>query len=243
METANAKYGYVKTMKQWDIYLQPVAEHKYTMIWMHGLGDSANGFLDFFYSSNSIVPNQNTKVVLLNAPSQAVTCNGGMKMNSWYDIMSLGKDIRFDETQVQKSTKRVLSVISQEVADLNNDYSKIFIGGFSQGACMAIHCALSSEHILGGVLALSGHVFPFMLEMIQEDQDGVYENKKKHLKLFAYHGKDDEVIDEGKAHKSYDQLKAAGFENVRFINEDFLGHSVSPLEIAKIKEFLTSNMV
>ena len=57
MDTSNAKHGYVKTMKGWDIILTPVEEHKYSIIWMHGLGDSANGFLDFFYSSNPVVPN------------------------------------------------------------------------------------------------------------------------------------------------------------------------------------------
>jgi predicted esterase len=32
-----------------DIILTPVGEHKYTVIWMHGLGDSPEGFLSFFY--------------------------------------------------------------------------------------------------------------------------------------------------------------------------------------------------
>ena len=88
--TAEAKYGLLMTKKGNDIILTPVEEHKYTIIWMHGLGDSALGFLDFFYSKHSIVPNSNTKVVLLNAPKQPVTCNGGMSMNSWYDIFELG---------------------------------------------------------------------------------------------------------------------------------------------------------
>ena len=55
---------------------------------MHGLGDSAEGFLDFFYSPDPIVASKHTKIVLLNAPEAAVTCSGGMKMNSWFDILS-----------------------------------------------------------------------------------------------------------------------------------------------------------
>jgi hypothetical protein len=41
-----------------DIYLTPTGEHKWTLIWMHGLGDSSDGFLDFFFTHNSVVPNQ-----------------------------------------------------------------------------------------------------------------------------------------------------------------------------------------
>ncbi len=42
-----------------DIYLTPEAEHKYTLIWMHGLGDSSEGFLDFFYTKKeNILPNK-----------------------------------------------------------------------------------------------------------------------------------------------------------------------------------------
>jgi phospholipase/carboxylesterase len=51
-------FGLIKEMKGKDIYLTPVDEHKYTIIWMHGLGDSASGFLDFFYCTKSIVPNK-----------------------------------------------------------------------------------------------------------------------------------------------------------------------------------------
>lgn len=48
-----------------------------------GLGDSAEGFEDFFDSSSSpCLPT--TKVVLLTAPIKPVTINFGMKMPSWY---------------------------------------------------------------------------------------------------------------------------------------------------------------
>jgi hypothetical protein len=47
-----AKFGFFKEKKpNRDIHLTPEnGEHKYTVIWMHGLGDSSEGFLDFFYS-------------------------------------------------------------------------------------------------------------------------------------------------------------------------------------------------
>jgi phospholipase/carboxylesterase len=110
MEGGQAKHGFIFERKpNNDIYLTPTAEHKYTLLWMHGLGDSSDGFLDFFFTSKSIVPNQNTKVILLNAPKQPVTCNGGFSMNSWYDILELrGPNVKVDEASITASTDLVL---------------------------------------------------------------------------------------------------------------------------------------
>ena len=132
--STTAKFGFVmeKRAVTGDLILRPEGgEHKFTLVWMHGLGDSARGFLSFFQSGDPVVPNQNTKVVLLNAPTQRVTCNGGMAMASWYDILELGRNVRFDELSVQKTTQRILRVLDEEVKELNGDYSKLYIGGFS----------------------------------------------------------------------------------------------------------------
>lgn len=60
------------------IYLDPVAEnqpHQYTMIFLHGLGDSAEGFLTSF-SEEEWLPN-NCRIILPTAPEKPVSCNGG----------------------------------------------------------------------------------------------------------------------------------------------------------------------
>ena len=62
--------------------------HTHTLIFLHGLGDSAEGFEDVF-SPGGPLNLQNIKVLLPTAPKSAVTCNGGYKMNSWFDIYNL----------------------------------------------------------------------------------------------------------------------------------------------------------
>ena len=57
------------------------------MIFLHGLGDSAEGFYDSF-AEEEWTPN-NCRVVLPTAPTQAVTLNGGIEMNSWFDIYNV----------------------------------------------------------------------------------------------------------------------------------------------------------
>ncbi|EGR26901.1 phospholipase carboxylesterase family protein, putative [Ichthyophthirius multifiliis] len=63
-----------------DILLLPKQEHKYTIVWLHGLGDSALGFSDLFLSQQHNLSNPQTKIVLLTAPTRPVTINGGMEM-------------------------------------------------------------------------------------------------------------------------------------------------------------------
>jgi phospholipase/carboxylesterase len=78
-----------------NIIIAPEGEHKHTVIWLHGLGDSADGFLPVFKGSK--IFGTNTKIVLLTAPIRAVTVNGGMKMNSWFDF----RNVEVNETNYQ----------------------------------------------------------------------------------------------------------------------------------------------
>ena len=116
-----------------DIYLTPTGKHTYTLIWLHGLGDSSEGFLDFFHCKAPRLPNYETKVILLQAPTQPVSSMGGASMPSWYDMVPSGKgeETTDDEVQIAKSTKRVMQVINQEAKALGGDYKKVFLGGFS----------------------------------------------------------------------------------------------------------------
>ena len=60
------------------------------MIFMHGLGDTAMGFFPMFAAQggNRLTP-LNSKIILPTAPKASVTCNGGTKMNSWFDFYKL----------------------------------------------------------------------------------------------------------------------------------------------------------
>ena len=62
--------------------------HKASIIWLHGLGDSGNGFLPI--APELGLPEElGVRFVFPHAPEQPVTINGGMVMRAWYDICLL----------------------------------------------------------------------------------------------------------------------------------------------------------
>ena len=61
-----------------------------SLIWLHGLGDTSEGFLSFFAHSHSPLYN-NVKIKLIQAPLRQITLNHGETCNSWYDIKSFDR--------------------------------------------------------------------------------------------------------------------------------------------------------
>jgi predicted esterase len=57
------------------------------LIWLHGLGDTSEGFVDYFQMKDSPLFH-GAKITLLQAPWRAVTINDGEECNSWYDILT-----------------------------------------------------------------------------------------------------------------------------------------------------------
>ena len=74
--------------------MTPKEDHKYSLIFLHGLGDTAMGFMDVFEDKRNeyqLTP-PNCRIVLPTAPVQAVTLNDGFEMNSWFDVFHLRPD-------------------------------------------------------------------------------------------------------------------------------------------------------
>jgi len=119
------------------------------------------GFLDVFTNSQMSPVSKTTKVILLTAPVRAVTLKMGMPCHCWYDYKVLGFDVikeSVDIDQLTESKDRVTSVINSEVSDnLGGDYKKLLIGGFSQGAALALYTALEMENEVKAVISFSGH--------------------------------------------------------------------------------------
>merc|ERR1719235_544204 len=74
------------------------------------------------------------------------------------------------EAQVTKSINRILALIHKEAKALGGDYSRIHLGGWSQGATVALCAAIHKEcPSLGGTLATTGTFHrPRVAEAVKE---------------------------------------------------------------------------
>jgi len=76
-------------------------KHTATVIFLHGLGDSGEGWAPVTKQLGQYLPH--VKFILPNAPVQPVTLNLGMSMPSWYDIYSLSHLEQEDEKGMLQS--------------------------------------------------------------------------------------------------------------------------------------------
>ena len=193
---------------------------------MHGLGDSAQGFLPVFADPRANPVTLDTKVVLLTAPSKPVTINGGMIMPSWYDILSItppGPTQPMEKSisipQLNDSYKRITNVVTEELKNLKG---KLFIGGFSQGAVMALYVGMENVNVKG-IFAFSGALQP----------QAKLTNLGK-IPIHIFHGAVDDVVPWNMAKKSYERI--ANDKKVTISVDKNLGHSVNMEQLLQFKK-------
>ncbi len=196
---------------------------------MHGYGDIASSYIDFFCHAKVLPKNTPTKIILLQSPYEKVHRNQPIN-TSWftvYDIPLVSRD-SYDYPDAEKSAKKVEEIINEEVKLLNGDYSKIFLSGFSQGACLTFHIGLSFEFLLGGIACFCG--VPFSYTKIKE-------NNKKNLNIFIALGFKDDFF---QIKFALEQIKNLIGNNSNLIVKEYPNnaHKVCDDEIEDMKKFI-----
>ncbi|PNW84926.1 hypothetical protein CHLRE_03g164350v5 [Chlamydomonas reinhardtii] len=209
------------------IELNPAGEHKSTMIMLHGLGDTGDGWSDIGYMYKSSLPN--TKFIFPHAPRRPITINFGMSMPGWYDIASLEEVNRSEDAEgLQESKRYIEELIAKEVA-AGIPASKIVLGGFSQGGAVAL-MMLRSATQLGAVVALSAYV-PL------HTQQPVFSEANAKTPILMCHGDADQTVAFAFGQKSYQLLQSLG-ANVEFQAYVGMGHSACQREFDDVLEFV-----
>ncbi|MNR17031.1 Carboxylesterase 2 [compost metagenome] len=170
-----------------------------------------------------------TRFVLPQAPTRAVTINGGWAMPSWYDILAMSPERAINEAQLEESAQHVMDLVQAQI-DAGIDPKRIVLAGFSQGGAVVLHTAfLRWPGELGGVLALSTYAPTFTDEMQLSDT-------KRQLPVLCLHGTFDDVVPPAMGRSAHDRLAAAG---VPVGWRDYpMAHEVLPQEIRDIGAWL-----
>ena len=178
--------AYTKQSSEKAIIVDPSEAPTGSVIWLHGLGADGNDFL-------SIVPELKLpdtlplRYVFPHAPMRPVTINFGYVMRAWFDLVSPQLDQRIDEEGIRASIQLVTKFIEQEES-LGIPSERIILGGFSQGAVIALCTGLCFPKKLGGVIALSG-ALPLTERVFSESSE-----ENRDLPIFIAHGTEDPVV-------------------------------------------------
>lgn len=228
------KYLTLKPEKEPHVELLPLDESgnpsfNSCLIWVYD-GDYIETFIEHLLEFNNFPP-RNFKIVFYRAPVNPITHDTVVLERSWFNIFDL-PDASGRRNINKKDIEQNNKSIQKEIYDQYNligDYKKIYLGGFSQSACMAVYATLTSKHILGGCVAFSG----FNFEFTPLDTD------KKSIPILAVNGTKDEVVLIKHARNSYSNLINLGF-NIQFIEEPGLRHAFTKTGLRNANKLLDS---
>ena len=213
------------------LIIQPQKTADACVIWLHGLGADRYDFMPVAeILQQSLLT---TRFVLPQAPTRAVTINGGYAMPSWYDIKAMSPARSISEEELEESADMVVQLIEAQ-RQSGIDANRIFLAGFSQGGAVVLHTAyLKWQGPLGGVLALSTYA-PTFSETLPLSAS------QQRIPALCLHGQYDDVVQNAMGRTAYERLKAAG---VAVTWQEYpMGHEVLPEEIGDIGVWLAKRL-
>lgn len=202
------------------------------VVWLHGLGDSGNGFAPIV-PELKLPSNLSVRFVFPHAPVRPVTINNGMQMRAWYDIKSLDFENRADSEGVKDSAAQVKSLIEEEI-EKGMPPERIILAGFSQGGVIAYQLGLRFEQKLGGILALSTYLC--QPELLEQQRHPANQNTD----ILIAHGLYDEVIPCALGKAAFERIEALGYP-VQW--RDYpMQHNVCMEEIQDVSQWLQTRL-
>ncbi len=213
------------------LIIQPQKTADACVIWLHGLGADRYDFMPVAEALQQSL--LTTRFVLPQAPTRAVTINGGYAMPSWYDIKAMSPARSISEEELEESADTVIQLIEDQ-RQSGIDANRIFLAGFSQGGAVVFHTAyLKWQGPLGGVLALSTYA-PTFSEVLPLSAS------QQRIPALCLHGQYDDVVQNAMGRTAYERLKAAG---VAVTWQEYpMGHEVLLEEISDIGDWLKARL-
>jgi len=217
--------GCVRAKASRPVVLKPRIKQTASMIFLHGLGDSGHSWAGVL---NTIRPDH-MKVICPTAPVIPITINMGFRMPAWFDIINL--DNLEEDTDIEgvKASAEIVNKLIEAEIKAGIPSQQIIIGGFSQGAALAVYTTLHYPLPLGGCIALS--TFIPKAQVPKTDQ-----LTNTDVPFFQAHGETDPLLPLEVGLKT-DKLLKSILTNHEFRTYN-VPHDCSDKELADVKEFI-----
>lgn len=213
-----------------------------TVIICHGLGDTANGWIETAEHMASQLPY--IKFVLPTAPSRKVTMNMGMAMPAWYDITGLDKRSNERCDGIGASRARLVKLMDDEMAITGLPRSRIMLAGFSQGGALSLYTGMqlspppstagdsaAAAAPLAGIVLMSGY--------LPHSSGFTITPGLENTPIFHGHGESDPLIKLEYARESCELVtNEKGATDYQLVTYPNLAHSISPKELSDVLVFI-----
>lgn len=236
---------------------------KSAVIFLHGLGDTGAGWKFLADEAQQLTQQpsspyygkfDHTRFIFPNAPVQPVTVNYGQAMPSWFDLHTLGSDnIQELLDKQQEDVSGVLSsvnTINKHIEELLDDKTaqikpeNIVVGGFSQGAALALASVVLQDRKLAGFISLSGFL-RIRDELLNKVNlvGGADKLVNFSTPVLHCHGDADPVVQYkfGLYTKDF-YKKELHLPNYRFLRISNMPHSVFPEELQEVYKFIANGV-
>ena len=216
------------------------AKHTATVIFIHGLGDTGHGWAGAVENWRRRQRLDEVKFILPHAPSIPITCNWGMRMPGWYDIVSLACLPAFPIRIRSRSAPELLTMglSAQHTIDgnaeslrRNEDEAGILQSQayFHELIQKEIDSGIPAERIVIGGFSQGGAMSIFSGLTARVKLGGIVAlssylllslkfadlvpkpEANKDTPIFMAHGDVDQVVNTELGKKSYDMLKSMGY--------------------------------
>jgi phospholipase/carboxylesterase len=199
------------------------------IILLHGFGANKE---DLFPLHQSISTRKKTRWIFPDAPLELNL--GGFNGRAWFPILASHLEyVKSNGLDFSNLKPDGLDQANQKINELLDSlkfpYSKITLGGFSQGAMLSTDVVLRNEDLPNGILILSG-------TLINESEWKVYAEKKSKLQFFQTHGILDPVLQFDKAKKLENLLREAKLSGEFHSFQG--GHEIPSSILKKVSEYL-----
>lgn len=206
------------------------------IIMLHGLGSDGSDFEHFREELAACgAPVEQARLILPTAPERAITANKGFLMRGWFDLLDTDGIGASDEPALVESARIAERLIAlEETKGIRRD--RIFLGGFSQGGCVALYTALKLDRPIGGIFCLSGFLPIESTDDIEHVGQGILSP------IFLTYGKEDNDVPPVYPEISVKELRKLGATDLWSKGYDGVGHDLCIEEVTDLSDFLEKSL-